>query len=215
MIAFTIYRSVVLEKKDGWKYELYYLLYAFGIPLSINFLPLFSDSFGGAEGWCWITIEGGRFIQAFIGGNIWRVINYIAPLWFVIFFNFVLYRKSLSKIRCMIGNVTDEDLTRNRLYKRLKLYPVMLLICHLPVTVLRLLGFADVTEGPIVVIVSIISSVFIVINGILNAVVYGLTDRVKQELQKLMYATSSGSSDISFVNSSEGEDNLKGSTNTI
>ena len=214
VIAFTIYRSVVLEKKDGWKYEVYYLLYAFGVPLSVNFLPFITNSFGYAEGWCWITIEGGNFIQTFLGGNVWRIINYLAPLWLVIFFNFIMYWKTLRKIRSMIDNVTDEDLKKNMLYNRLKLYPLMLLMCHLPVTVHRVLGFFNIVEESKVWLSSLFASFFLILSGFLNAVVYGLTDRVKQELQKLMYATSSDSSDISFINSEESEENIRGSTNT-
>lgn len=216
VIAFTIYRSVVLEKKDGWKYEVYYLLYAFGVPLSLNFLPYLTDSFGEAEGWCWITIEGKNFIKTFLGGNVWRIINYLAPLWLVIFFNFVMYWKSLTKIRTMIDNVTDEDLRKNMLYNRLKLYPFMLLMCHLPVTILRILGFFDVVSEDKVWLASMLASFFLILSGFLNAVIYGLTDRVKQELQKLMYATSSGSSDssdISFLSSDSG-DNKRVSTNS-
>lgn len=216
VISFTIYRSVVLEKKDGWKYEMYYLLYAFGIPLAMNFLPMLTSSFGKAEGWCWITIEGGSFIRTFLGGNLWRIINYLAPLWLIIFFNFIMYFRTLSKIRRMIDNVTDEDLRKNMLYNRLKLYPLMLLICHLPVTVHRVLGFFDIVDLNEVWLTSLLASFFIILSGFLNAVVYGLTDRVKQELQKLMLATSSDSSeDISFITSSEGEENGRGSTYTI
>ena len=216
VIAFTIYRSVVLEKKDGWKYEMYYLLYAFGLPLSLNFLPFLTDSFGPAEGWCWITIEGNNFIQTFIGGNMWRVINYLAPLWLVIFFNFFMYWKSLKKIKTLIDNVTDEGIEKNMIYDRLKLYPFMLLMCHLPVTVLRFLGFFNILEEDQVWLPSLLASFFLIFSGFLNAVVYGLTDRIKQELQKLMYATSSDSSEISFIEeSSENEENLRGSTNTI
>jgi Slime mold cyclic AMP receptor len=213
VIAFTIYRSVVLEKKDGWKYELYYLLYAFGVPLSLNFLPFLTDSFGEAEGWCWITIEGGTL--TFLGGNVWRIINYLAPLWLVIFFNFVMYWRTLKKIRTMIDNVTDEDLKKNMLYNRLKLYPYMLLMCHLPVTVHRVLGFFDMFEERDVWLSSLLASFFLILSGFLNAVVYGLTDRVKESLQKIMYATSSDTSDISFIESSESEGNPRGSTNTI
>ena len=203
-------------KKDGWKYEMYYLLYAFGLPLSLNFLPFLTDSFGPAEGWCWITIEGNNFIQTFIGGNMWRVINYLAPLWLVIFFNFFMYWKSLKKIKTLIDNVTDEGIEKNMIYDRLKLYPFMLLMCHLPVTVLRFLGFFNILEEDQVWLPSLLASFFLIFSGFLNAVVYGLTDRIKQELQKLMYATSSDSSEISFIEeSSENEENLRGSTNTI
>ena len=75
----------------------------------------------------------------------WRIINYLAPLWLVIFFNFVMYWRSLHKIKKMIDNVTDEDIGKNILYNRLKLYPFMLLMCHLPITVHIVLGFFDIT----------------------------------------------------------------------
>ena len=216
VIAFTIYRSVVLEKKDGWRYEVYYLLYAFGIPLSLNFLPFLTDSFGNADGWCWITIDGDNFIQTFLGGNVWRIINYLAPLWLVIFFNFVMYWRSLHKIKTMIDNVTDEDIGKNILYNRLKLYPFMLLMCHLPITVHIVLGFFDITHESRVWLTSLLARFFLILSGFLNAVVYGLTDRVKQELQKFMYADSSGSSDssdISLISSGSGEN--KKSTNSL
>ena len=115
----------------------------------------------------------------------------------------------------MIDNVTDADIKKNMLYNRLKLYPLMLLLCHLPVTILRILGFFDITEESQVWLPSLLASFFLILSGFLNAVVYGLTDRVKQELQKLMYAASDNSSDISFINSSESEENIRGSTNTI
>lgn len=213
VICLTIYRSVVLEKKDGWKYEMYYLLYAFGIPLTLNFLPMLTNSFGEAEGWCWITIEGGDFIKTFIGGNIWRIVNYLGPLWLSIFINFVMYWKTLAKIKLMIDNVTDEDLKKNTLYNRLKLFPFMLLMCHLPVTVHRVLGFFDIVKPENVWLPSMLASFFIILSGFLNAIVYGLTDRVKNELQKLMRARSNESSyDFSFIEDSGSEENARGST---
>lgn len=204
VIAFTIYRSVVLEKTDGWKYEVYYLLYAFGIPLSLNFLPMLTNSFGKAEGWCWIDIEDNNFLQGFLGGNIWRIINYLAPLWLVIIFNFYLHSESVKKIRKMIENIRD-DFNRVVLLNRLRLYPVMLLVCHLPVTVHRFLGFFDVVNRERVWISSLLASFFLILSGVLNAVVYGLTDRVKRELQKVMYQEQSESSKSSLVSSEESE----------
>ena len=204
VIAFTIYRSVVLEKTDGWKYEVFYLLYAFGVPLSLNFLPMLTNSFGKAEGWCWIDIEDNNFIQGFLGGNIWRIINYLAPLWLVIAFNFYLHKKSAEKIKKMIENIRD-DFNSVMLLNRLRLYPFMLLICHLPVTVHRVLGFFDIVDRERVWVSSLLASFFLILSGILNAVVYGLTDRVKRELQKAMYQEKSDSSKSLLVSSEESE----------
>lgn len=212
VIAFTIYRSVVLEKTDGWKYEVYYLLYAFGIPLSLNFLPMLTDSFGEAEGWCWIDIEDSNFIQGFLGGNIWRVINYLAPLWIVMIINFYLHGESVKKIKKMIENIRD-DFNRSVLLNRLRLYPIMLLVCHTPVSVLRIMGFFDIVDNETVWIPSLLASFFLILSGFLNAVVYGLTDRVKKELQKKLYNEVSDSSS-SFI-SSEGSEDLQDLTNTI
>jgi hypothetical protein len=193
VIAFTIYRSLVLEKTDGWKYEMYYLLYAFGLPLSLNFLPMLTDSFGKAEGWCWIDIEDQNFIEGFLGGNIWRVINYLGPLWIVIISNFILHCKNIAHIKKMTDHI-DDDFNKNFIVKRLKLYPMMLLICHLPVTFHRTLGFFDIVTGETVWISALISSFFLIFSGFLNAMVYGLTDRVKKELQKMINRESSSSS---------------------
>ena len=193
VIAFTIYRSLVLGKTDGWKYEMYYLLYAFGIPLSLNFLPMLTESFGHAEGWCWIRIEGKNFIYGFLAGNIWRVINYLAPLWIIIFFNFFLHFRSIEKIKKMTDNI-DDDFNKNLIVRRLFLYPIMLLVCHLPISFHRTLGFFDIVSGQLVWISAVVSGIFLIFSGFLNALVYGLTDRVKRELQKILETPDQSSS---------------------
>ena len=212
--AFTLYRSLALEKKDGWKYEIYYLLYAFGIPLCLDLLPLLTGSFGEAEGWCWISIKEGTVV-GFIDGNIWRVISYLGPLWMVIVFNIVMYAKLIRIISRITENVEDGNMSMGFLYNRLKCYPFILLMCHIPVTIHRVLGFCGYTDESEIWLSSLLASFFLILSGFLNAVIYGLTDRVKQELQKLMYQTSSDSSDYSIISASESEENAKGSTNTI
>lgn len=213
--AFTLYRSLALEKKDGWKYEVYYLLYAFGIPLCLNLLPSINSNFGEAEGWCWISIEKNGTVIGFIDGNMWRIISYLVPVWIVIVFNIVMYSKLIRIISRITENVEDGQISMANLYNRLKCYPFILLMCHLPVTVHRMLGLFGYIKEDQIWLSSLMASFFLILSGFLNAVVYGLTDRVKQELQKLMYQTSSDSSSYSVLSASESEENAKGSTNTI
>jgi hypothetical protein len=213
--AFTLYRSMALEKRDGWKYELYYLLYAFGIPLALDLIPILTDGFGEAEGWCWIKIkEKNESVIRFIDQNIWRVITYLAPTWLVIVFNFVMYTKLIKIINRITENVEDGQIAKHDLSNRLKLYPFMLLVCHIPVTVHRVLGIFHEDNENQVWLSSMLASFFLILSGFLNAVVYGLTDRVKKELQTLVYQ-SSESSDYSILSASESEGNGRGSTNTI
>ena len=214
--AFTLYRSLALEKRDGWKYEMYYLLYAFGIPLVLEVIPIAFEGFTEAEGWCWIKIkESNESAWKIIDLNIWRVVTFLAPTWIVIVFNIVMYWKLIKIINRIIENVEDGQIAMHHLYNRLKLYPFMLLVCHIPVTVHRFIEFFYNGHDNQIWLTSLLASFFLILSGFLNAVVYGLTDRVKEELQKLMYQNSSDSSDYSILSASESEGNARGSTNTI
>ena len=214
--AFTLYRSLALEKRDGWKYEMYYLLYAFGIPLVLELIPIAAEGFKEAEGWCWIKNTDSETSKGIIIDlNIWRVATFLIPTWIVIVFNIVMYWKLIKTINRITENVEDGQIAMHHLYNRLKLYPFMLLVCHIPVTLHRFIEFFDHDQDNQTWITSLLASFFLILSGFLNAVVYGLTDRVKEELQKLMYQTSSDSSDYSILSASESEENARGSTNTI
>ncbi|CAG9313294.1 unnamed protein product [Blepharisma stoltei] len=177
MIALALYLAVIHEKRLGEHYKWYALIFAVLVPLCISWLPYITDSFGTAQGWCWID-DSKKW------GTIWRYSLFYGPLWIVIPFNIIVYFKVIKKIQLEIGNVSEQQQMRKQLMRRLVMYPIILVICFTPVTISRVWEiFVDCPPREM----SVISGFFTCINGLLNALVYGMTKSVRESLKSWIF----------------------------
>lgn len=177
VIAWSMYITVVKGREDIESLEKYFHLYCWGVPLVMTPLPFTTESYGEAQGWCWIAASQGSLWL----GTMWRVLAFYGPLWLVVPFNIYSYARVIRAIRVHSGSALSESVqVRNTIIRRLRFYPIVLLICFTPVTIKRIYDFIDPTEANIYL--GIVSASMMCLNGLCNALVYGLTDSVRDAL---------------------------------
>lgn len=154
--------TVVLDTNPDFEFlQRKYLVLTYGVPVIAFVLPIVKNEYGEAEGWCWISAKGS-------GPTTLRFICYYIPLIIVIIYNFVQYKRIIRELED--GSIIEG------VSKRLKFYPLILIITQLPLTVHRIIVFFGSSCMPIAVIGVLSASLM----GLTNAVLYGFTDPVQE-----------------------------------
>ena len=156
MMAVSLYLCVVSNYNNIEKLKLYFLLVTFVIPLIGTLCPYFASTFEKSPTWCSI-------------GNhtSWRFGFFYGPLWVINGLNLVLYTRI---IKVLSNNVQSHIL-------RLRLYPLILVLCYTPATIdraLQAMGY-----GPYYFL-TLGSGCGDALLGLINALCYGYTDHVRQ-----------------------------------
>ncbi|CAG9320960.1 GCR1_1 [Blepharisma stoltei] len=182
VIAHTLYSSAI-KNASFENYHLKYCLFSFGIPLIATIIPWIGDFYGPSNGWCWIVHDKGNE-----GYHTYLICLKLAlfyiPLWLVIIYNFAVYMKIIRKLQENEGSFHEHTNIRRVLIMKLRLYPLVLMVCQGPVSVFRLFSFSDEGYAPFELV--LLSGIGICINGFLNAVIYGLTRQVRKEIAKII-----------------------------
>jgi hypothetical protein len=176
VMAYCLYRVVIIKDYNLLRFEKLYLVYAYGLPLLFLVPPAATGTFGYAQGWCWITAED----ETYIVGSVLRLVCFYIPLWAVIVFNLVVYCKIGRELNKELGMMSEDGDMRRALVRRLVFYPIILIVSYSFVTVKRIYDFMR-PEGASVTL-TIIALVFQCAVGLLNAVVYGYSDAVRERL---------------------------------
>jgi hypothetical protein len=176
VIAFCLHRIVIKEDYELMRFEKYYLLYAYGLPLLAVVPPAAAGAFGYAQGWCWIRASG----EDYVLGSVLRMICFYIPLWSVIIYNISVYVTIIRQLNYEIEFMTEDRGMQGSLVRRLVFYPIILVVCYSVVTAKRIYDIVDPDEDNLVL--TIIAWVFQCANGLLNAVAYGYSDTVKERL---------------------------------
>lgn len=176
-IAWSLYITVVRGREDIQSLERYFHLCCWGAPTVLTVLPFSTNSYGPAQGWCWVAADEGSLWL----GTMWRLLVFYVPLWIVIPFNIYSYARIIKAVRVHSSSGLIETIEiRDSLIRRLRFYPFVLVICNVPITVKRIYDFIDPEEGNFTLI--LVSALAICLNGLLNALVYGLTGSVKDAI---------------------------------
>jgi len=78
VVAFNFYQMVVKRNKEVQRYEKFYHLFGWGVPLIFFIGVIASDDYGQIGGeFCWITTEAARFAAFFIPGLVILHINLV------------------------------------------------------------------------------------------------------------------------------------------
>ena len=190
-IAWALYITVVRSREDIERLKVYFHLFCWGIPLLIAPLPFITDSYGPAQGWCWIAASKDNIWL----GTMWRLLAFYGPLWLVIPFNIYSYARVIRAIRVQASCALIEAAhVRDTLIRRLRFYPLVLIICYAPVTIKRIYDFIDPEEGNLSL--GLISACMMCLNGLFNAIVYGFTDSVKYALLQCFLPSRSRSASV-------------------
>lgn len=147
IIALSVYLST---KKNAIqlieKFYIFYFLFAYGFPLLLTILPLFSNSYGPAGAWCWMNTKNHENVSAWI----WSLIIYIF-IWGNIIFNIIAIIKSLRYFKIRTFEVEEKNNEEADFLKNfcivLKFFPIILVICWLPATINRIYLFASHKEN--------------------------------------------------------------------
>lgn len=165
-IAFTLQQGFLREYDSYSEMFIrrktpYYHLVCWGVSLVFSVLPFATDSYGHTGAWCWI-------IGTDMASVIMRFSAFYVPLLFCIGYNCVIYYHINKKLASLAG--------REQVTKRVKYYPVVLVIVYIFGFLNRLY---ELGGGAHVLWLNALMVVFISSQGTLNALVYGLTTEVK------------------------------------
>ncbi|CAG9324119.1 unnamed protein product [Blepharisma stoltei] len=183
IIAHALY-SAVIRHKPIELYHTKYLIYAFTIPIIPAVIPFISNDYGSSGAWCWIS--GTSVYQ-----NLEKYFLFYIPMWFVLIYNAVVYLKVIRKIKNEADIGSRENKLKRKLVRKLKLYPIIFLICQVPVTIYRVWGtikeldWTDYDPDDSFWILWI-AAVSMCSNGALNSIAYGLTGVVKKKLREVI-----------------------------
>lgn len=164
---------IVYEKQQSRVLEIYYTLFAWAFPALISCIPILTESYGDAGGWCWIPVENqikNSILQFFEGFGI--------ALFVLVFnvYNLLEVNKKLK--RDMLNDVENEGI-RKKLMNRMVYYPLVIGICILPAGVNRVVNFLGKRNE----VLEIIAADAQCLMGFGNCVVYGFTDNLKKRLK--------------------------------
>ena len=177
-IAFTLYQAVINKRGDVEKFELWLVAFAYGLPIFAIIPPLAENTYGQAQGWCWIKDGGGYFTR----GTFWRFMTFYVPLWLVIAYNIFVYYKVIRSLRLQLQLILEEDEDANRLLRKLRLYPMILIGCYTLATINRI--YQTVCDGMVWFPLTLVSAAAMYLCGFFNSLVYGFTDTVKERLRE-------------------------------
>lgn len=172
IIAFSLYCVVILEIPHIERYEKFMILIGYCLPFLIILLPWTTGSYGKSDGWCWIKDDEYKVL--------WQIGSFYAIAVLIVVFNIWSYYKIITEIKYDIGMLQEsahEISGKHRLFNRFSLYPLVIVACYLPVFTKRLY---EIISGSSLLWLTIVSAVTTSIIGFLNAIVYGLTDNVKE-----------------------------------
>ena len=90
--------------------------------------------------------------------------------------------------RSLLSTDVDEDqLKANRmLSKRLKYYPLILVICYLPYTIKQVVETTNISQGDYQFRFTLIAGTVRCLHGLLNSIVYGFTHKVKNKIVQIV-----------------------------
>lgn len=177
-IAFTLQKAFLQESEafgpariheNTWKYH----LICWGIPVIFTLGPLITDSYGDTGGWCWIKPTPYMHVY-------WKFVQFYIFLWLGIAYNCYVFINVYQKIRNMTGGHMQGNDASAAMARRLKLYPVVLILCHVFGTINAF--YEAVNHGEMVYELNMLGVIFGTSMGFFNALVYGLTPEVGNQL---------------------------------
>ncbi|XP_022093839.1 cyclic AMP receptor-like protein A isoform X1 [Acanthaster planci] len=160
------------------RYEILYHAICWTVALVISLLPLIGDNYGPAGAWCWIKEES----------TAWRFFTWYGPLFIIIIAMFILYSYIIfilnKKVKSWQGTY-EPEIERNRQILKaeirpLQAYPFIYLALSVFPLINRIQNAAN-PGNPIFALV-ILHALTSPLQGLVNAVVYGLDRETRSRL---------------------------------
>jgi hypothetical protein len=175
VIAYCLHRIVINQDYD-LSSEKKFLIYAYGLPFLALIPPAATGTFGYAQGWCWIRAEG----DSYVVGSFLRLFCFYVPLWCVIVYNLSVYGRVIRQLNTELEHMSADFYIRKALMRRLMAYPIILIICYSVVTIKRIEDVVNPNEHNLAL--TLTAWIFQCMIGLLNALVYGYSEAVKERL---------------------------------
>lgn len=179
VISYVMHSVIVKRNMNIQDKEITFLLICNLIPLVAASLPLIFDKYGYAQGWCSIEETGHNFALEFT----LRWLVFYLPLYLVFGYSFYTYHRVHKEVTRFSSHSSRSDKfseAQSFMYK-LYLYPFMLVVSYTPSTIYRIYNL--ITMGDSLFALAFMSAFSMSLNGLLNALVYGLNKYVRQALQ--------------------------------
>lgn len=204
-IAFTLHKAFLNEDEgfrspsvnEKWKY---YHLVCFGWPLVVTLLPFTTDGYGDTGGWCWIKTDNSI-------DRAWRYIQLYLPLWFIIVYNMYVYVSVYQKMSAL-SNSAGTNMSREA--ARVRFYPLVLVICMFWATINTL--YKTFNNGDGLLWMNALAIFFASSIGWVNALVYGLTPIIREELAVYCGCKEEDEDEISITAVSQDKEGSEGRT---
>ncbi|XP_028400116.1 G-protein coupled receptor 1-like [Dendronephthya gigantea] len=124
-ITFNLYQNAIKDVQTE-RYEIFYHIISWGVPLIFACLPFIGDHYGPAGVWCWIDADSSR-------SQIWRFTIWYIPMWCLLAVMLITYIYIVVKLRREVsrweGTYRAEDERQKEMLKKdiklLRAYPVV------------------------------------------------------------------------------------------
>ncbi|CAG9334516.1 unnamed protein product [Blepharisma stoltei] len=180
IIAYALYDSVINQNSKVELNEIKFILVGYLSPILTAIPPFFTNSYGKAEGWCWMRIREDHYTIDVT----WRFMLFYIPIWIIFIISIIIYYRIIKYVNKQFKGVADssEFNLKKALIRRLILYPLITFFCYLLVTVRRIYDFFDPRESYFPLAES--SAIMISLTGFFNAFVYGFTSSVRYAIKQ-------------------------------
>ena len=167
-IMIALYRLIILEKFNEKYLELIFCAFSWAVPLVASVISI--SDYGITDNWCWID-----------DSHIFMIIlQFYVPLLAVVVFNIFLCVVIWKELRKHTGSVAELHVIKRKVFKRMMLYPLVLLICFIPAAIHRFSHDLLINDnsGPIDMTSMLGSCLY----GFFNSIVYGCTQTVRKKI---------------------------------
>jgi hypothetical protein len=171
--------KVIKYNFDLQQYEKRYFFCGFVVPLLSLLILTDINSYHMTYGFCWIYSDQ-KDQEKWILQLSYRIITYYLPLLIIQAYIFYLYFIIKRHFFVNSGLSTFQDDLKRKIILKMRLYPFVLFICQIPCMLIRI--FAIWTQPPWQF--AAIAGAGLSINGMLNALVYGVTQDVRNKIKK-------------------------------
>ena len=174
IFAISINLNLLLVQRVGndiLKYEKYYHLLTWGTCIILSVVPLFFDGYGDAGNYCWIKMENEIYLATFV---------YHIPLLLVMIMSSINFLVSSISVKAGRDRKTTGETVRIKI--RLTMYIVVFVLFHFFEITKKIHMLAD-SQNPSYGLY-FLARLFTPLNGLGNAVAYGLNRAVVNTYRK-------------------------------
>ena len=176
-IGVALYLRIVREEDAVEHKEGLMIGLGYGIPVALAVIPFFFHGYGRGGGWCWISNDHGDVV-----GLLLRVVCFYIPLLIVTCCCIVIYTRVIQAIREHLDGIEQEVETERVISNRLVYYPMVLIVCYLPLFAKG--AWEYFSESKAEFVFTAITIVLAMSSGLLNVFIYGYNETVKHTINR-------------------------------